>query len=84
MERMLDNYLTKKKLSCNHFLPVQKFVCNFVSLFLCLFQMIVNVIEQVEANPAYSLLLHDGLVEDSAEDVGDDGGGVFHPLADAD
>ena len=44
-------------------------------------EMVVNIVEQVEADPADDLLSEDGLVEDPGEDVGDDGAGVLHGVA---
>ena len=44
-------------------------------------EMVVNIVEQVEADPANDLLPEDGLVEDPGEDVGDDGAGVLHGVA---
>ena len=44
--------------------------------------MVVDVVEQVETDPADGLLSHDRLVQDPAEDVRDDGGRVLHRLAD--
>ena len=44
--------------------------------------MVVDVVEQVETDPADGLLSHDRLVQDPAEDVRDDCGRVLHRLAD--
>ena len=44
-------------------------------------EMVVNIVEQVEADPADDLLSEDGLIEDPGEDVGDDGAGVLHGVA---
>ena len=40
--------------------------------------MVVDVIEEVEAESAHTLLAHDRLVEDPGENVADDGAGVVH------
>ena len=40
--------------------------------------MVVDVIEEVEAESAHTLLAHDRLVEDPGEDVAYDGAGVVH------
>ena len=48
---------------------------------LSFFEVVVYVVEQVEADPADGLLPHDRLVQNATEDVRDDGGGMLDRLA---
>jgi hypothetical protein len=43
--------------------------------------MVVNIIQEVEADATDDLLPEDGLIEDPREDVRDDGAGVLHGVA---
>ena len=43
--------------------------------------MVVDVVEEVETNPANGLLFHHRLVENPAQDVGYDGGRVLNSLS---
>ncbi len=46
--------------------------------------MVVDVIEKIETDSANCLLSHHRLVQDPAQDVGDDGGRMFYSLTDWD
>ena len=59
-------------------LLVQELGRYLVRLLLRLLQVIVDIVEEVEAESAHALLPHHGLVQDPGEDVADDGGGVVH------
>ena len=59
-------------------LLVQELGRYLVCLLLSFLQVIVDIVEEVEAESAHTLLPHHGLVQDPGEDVADDGGGVVH------
>ena len=46
--------------------------------------MVVDIVEEVEADPAYGLLPHDGLVQDSTQNVRNDGRRVLNSLTHGD
>ena len=54
-------------------LRVQELGGDLVCFLLCLLEMIVDVIEEIEAESANILLAHHCLVQDTGEDVADDG-----------
>ena len=43
--------------------------------------MVVDIVEEVETNPANGLLFHHRLVENPAQEVGYDGGRVLNSLS---
>ena len=73
---------TKVKVSKHQqLLPIQEFIGYFVSLLLSLLQVVVDIVEEVETNPANGLLFHHRLVENPAQDVGYDGRRVLNSLS---
>ena len=59
-------------------LLVQELGRYLVRLLLRLLQVIVDIVEEVEAESAHALLPHHGLVQDPGQDVANDGGRVVH------